>query len=230
MTPPSPPAALAGHPLAVVDLEGNGAQPPEIVEIAVLTVDASPDSRDEDLVDEGAVDEGPVDEGAVDEGPLGGARVRSWLVRPTTPVTAMARRVHGITDDELAGRPLWCGVAREVEPLVTGRAMVAHAAAGDYRVLRAHLPTWRPPMVLDTLTLARHLWPGLPAYGLGALVRHAGLDTSGPRERRAHRAGFDAWCAWLLLCRLVRDGGLSWEELVRVAAPAEFRPPEAGLW
>lgn len=220
MTALSPPAALVGHPLAVVDLEGNGARPPEIVEIAVLTVAAGPDGRDE----------GPVGEGAVGEGPLGGARVRSWLVRPATPVTAMARRIHGITDDELAGRPLWRGVAREVEPLVTGRTMVAHAAAGDYRVLRAHLPTWRPPMVLDTLILARHLWPGLPAYGLGALVRHAGLDTSGPRGQRAHRAGFDAWCAWLLLCRLVRDGGLSWEELVRVAAPAEFRPPEAGLW
>ncbi|PSL51408.1 DNA polymerase-3 subunit epsilon [Saccharothrix carnea] len=209
MTTPPPaaplPAALQGHPLAVVDVEGNGGRPPEIVEIAVLPVD----------------------------GPVMGGDLRTWLVRPATPITAFARRIHGIGNDDVERKPPWHGVAREVERLLTGRTLVAHNASTDYAVLSAHLPGWRPPMVLDTLKLARHVWPELPGHSLDKLVAHIGLDTGGIGEQRPHRAGYDTWCAWHLFRTLVDRSGLGWDDLVATAALTAFRPdpePEGGLW
>ncbi|GAA1313684.1 hypothetical protein GCM10009634_82950 [Saccharothrix xinjiangensis] len=189
----------------VVDVEGNGGQPPRIVEIAVLPVD----------------------------GPVTGQELRTWLVRPAEPITGHARRVHGIDNRDVDGKPPWPQVAGEVAPLLKGRTLLAHNAATEYRVLGAHLPKWRPPMVLDTLRLARHLWPGLPGYSLGELVAHARLDVGGTTEQRPHRAGYDAWCTWLLLLALLDDSGLDWDGLVRTAALKDFQPseePGEGLW
>ncbi|WP_158854515.1 3'-5' exonuclease [Saccharothrix deserti] len=199
---------LEGHPLAVVDVEGNGAQPPQIVEIAVLPVD------------------GPA-------GPVTGHDLRTWLVRPAMPITPIAHRIHGIGNEDVERKPPWYGVAREVQPLLTGRTLVAHDASTEYRVLGAHLPGWQPPMVLDTLKLARHVRPGLPGYGLDALVVHTGLDTTGIGGRRPHRTGYDTWCAWQLLRALLDESGLDWDGLVHAAALTAFLPerePGDGLW
>lgn len=201
------PAALLDRAVAVVDLEGNGGQPPEIVEIAILPVDGTPPAEDE---------------------------LREWLVRPKTRINGIARRIHGIGNSDVESCPQWRDTAPAVQQLLQGRTMVAHSAAGDYRVLGEHLPSWRPPMVLDTLRLARHVWPGLPGYGLSDLVAHASLpvgDTT--QQRRPHRAGFDTWCTWLLLLALLEDASMAWEELVAAAALPQFAPlvePEGGLW
>ncbi|XVS62089.1 exonuclease domain-containing protein [Actinosynnema sp. CA-299493] len=208
MTTPPPgaslPAVLDGHPLVVVDIEGNGGQPPQIVEIAVLPVD----------------------------GPVAGRDLRSWLVRPSSPITPIARRIHGIGNDEVERKPRWHGVSHDIQQTLTGRTLVAHNASTEYRVLRAHLPSWQPPLVLDTLTLAKHVWPDLPGYGLDKLVAHAGLDTTGVSGQRPHRAGYDTWCAWLLFRTLVDQSALDWDGLVRAAAHPDFQPDHAqdGLW
>jgi exodeoxyribonuclease X len=209
MTAPPPaapplPAVLEGHPLVVVDIEGNGGQPPQIVEIAVLPVD----------------------------GPVTGGDLRSWLVRPSSPITSIARRIHGIGNQEVERKPRWHGVSHDIHQALTGRTLIAHNAGTEYRVLRAHLPGWQPPMVLDTLTLAKHVWPDLPGYGLDKLVAHADLDTTGVGEQRPHRAGYDTWCAWLLFRTLVDQAGLDWDDLVRTAAHANFQHDHAqdGLW
>ncbi|MGW4115288.1 3'-5' exonuclease [Actinosynnema sp. NPDC004786] len=204
------PPVLDGHPLVVVDVEGNGGQPPQIVEVALLVVD----------------------------GPVTGRDLRSWLVRPSVPITPFARRIHGIGDDDVERKPRWHGVSHEILPSLTGRVLVAHNASTDYRVLRAHLPGWRPPLVLDTLKLARHVRPDLPSHGLDKLVAHLGLDTTGVAGQRPHRAGYDTWCAWQLFLTLVGESGLDWDGLVRVAALPGFQPgntPDTteaaeGLW
>lgn len=203
MTPPIP-AALRGRPLVVADVEGNGQQPPEIVEIAVLTVD----------------------DGAT------GNNVRSWLVKPEKPITSFVRKIHGISNEDVANCPPWTSVAAEVEPLLSGRTLIAHSASVEHRVIGAHLPGWQPALVLDTLRLAKHVWPDLDGYGLDKLVTHTALDTSGINEQRYHRAAYDTWCAWQLLCVLVDHGGLDWDSLVKIAALPGFAPqnePE-GLW
>jgi len=193
------PAALKDQRLVVVDVEGNGQQPPEIVEIAALPI--GPGSR--------------------------GESVRSWLIHPLREITPLiARKVHGISNADVAGCPLWTDVAPEVEDVLTGRTLVAHHASVEYRILRAHLPAWRPPMVLDTLRLAKYIWPGLDGYGLNELIAHADLGTSVVAGQR-HRAGYDAWCAWQLLCVLLAQSALDWARLVKVAGLPGFVSPSA---
>jgi DNA polymerase III epsilon subunit-like protein len=201
------PAALTGRQLAVVDVEGNGQQPPEIIEIAVLPVD----------------------------GEVSGEHLRSWLIRPERPINAMVtRKVHGISDEDVAHCPPWSAVAAEVEPLLTERTLVAHNASVELSVLTAHLPAWKPPMVLDTLRLAKHVLPNLSGgYGLDNVVRVVELDTSGIKEQRYHRASYDTWCAWKLLLTLIELGSLDWDKLIKLAALPGFVPssePEGGLW
>lgn len=204
MTNPLP-SALHGHSLVIADVEGNGQQPPDIVELAVLTVD----------------------------GPGDGADFKTWLLRPPRPISPIVKRIHGISNGDVENCPPWSAIEDEVSALLADRTLIAHSASVEYKVIGAHLPQWKPPMVLDTLKLAKHLWPELESYTLTNLVAHAQIDTSGFNEQRPHRAGYDTWCAWLLLCRLLGDRNLSWDELVKVACLKGFEPPaepEGALW
>ncbi|MGH3866831.1 MAG: 3'-5' exonuclease [Pseudonocardiaceae bacterium] len=200
------PAALKGKRLVVVDIEGNGQQPPEIIEVAVMSVD----------------------------GHGGSEPLQDWLIRPEQPITQIVtRKVHGISNQDVASCPPWSAVASDVEALLTDRILVAHNATVEHRVLGSHLPNWRPPLVLDTLRLAKHVWPGLTSYGLDQLTKEADLDTSAVNEQRYHRARYDAWCAWQLLRALTEHSRLDWAGLVKVAAlPGFVLPdePEEGLW
>ncbi|WP_067852057.1 3'-5' exonuclease [Nocardia shimofusensis] len=202
------PHTLRGREFVVVDVEGNGQTPPEIIEIAILPV-----SRDEVSVEE----------------------TRSWLVRPIHPITPIVtRKVHGITNGDVDGKPSWAEVSEQISGALTDRILVAHNANVERRVLSEHLPGWAPPMVLDTLRLAKAVWPGLAGgYALERLITHAGLDGNAVADQGHHRAGWDAWAAWQLLVRLIEESGLGWDGLVQAAAPSEFIPPresEGRLW
>ncbi|WP_280461394.1 3'-5' exonuclease [Nocardia carnea] len=201
------PKALRGRDFAVVDVEGNGQTPPEIIEIAILPV-----SGDDVVVDQ----------------------MRQWLIKPDKPITPIVtRKVHGIKNSDVADCPAWAEVSDVIESVLAERILVAHNAPLERRVVGDHLPGWAPPMVLDTIKLAKAVWPGLPGYSLEKLVVHAQLDTTAVGGHGHHRAGWDTWADWQLLVRLVEDSGLGWDELVQAAAPAEFVPPrepEGRLW
>jgi DNA polymerase III epsilon subunit-like protein len=205
MTTPIPPA-LADNNLVVVDVEGNGQNPPEIIEFAALPVSGTANHAD----------------------------LRSWLIKPTKPIVPMVtRNVHGIKNSDVADCPAWSDVAPEIAKVLDARVLIAHGAHVEYRVIGAHLPDWTPPMVLDTMRLAKYVWPGLRSYGLEKLAERADLDLTAVADLKPHRAAYDTWCAWQLLRALVDDGNLAWPGLIKVAtlpgsaAPAE---PEGGLW
>lgn len=198
------PALLHGKRLVVVDVEGNGQQPPEIIELAAL----------------------PVDE------PVADTALRTWLIRPRRSITPLVtRKVHGITNADVQPCPSWSEVAHDIQAQLADRTLVAHNAAVEYRVLRDHLPTWSPPAVLDTLRLAKHRWPGLNSYALDQLTTHAHLPTLAGQQ--PHRAGYDAWSTWQLLCRLLADSHLDWAGLVTIAAlpgPPPHPDTDQALW
>jgi DNA polymerase III epsilon subunit-like protein len=156
------------------------------------------------------------------------------LIRPATPIAALVtRRVHGISNADVARCPPWSAVAGEVAMLLAGRVLVAHNASVEHRVLGAHLPGWAPSAVVDTIRLAKHVWPGRPGgYGLSALIAHADLDPGTFARDGRHRASYDVWCTWQLLWRLVEEGGFTWDRVLAVAAlPNARRPQEPeGLW
>ncbi|WP_280360960.1 3'-5' exonuclease [Nocardia wallacei] len=207
MTKPLPfPTALRDRQLAVVDVEGNGQHPPEIIEIAVLLVD----------------------------GPTTPDALRSWLIQPQQPVAPIVtRKVHGITNADLAECPRWHEIAEEIDEALCGRVLIAHNATVERKVLTAHLPNWNPPLILDTLRLAKSVWQGLPSYALDKLIDRGQLDTTAVADQGYHCAGHDTWAAWQLLCALITDGDLDWPALVSAAGLSDLLPtpePEGGLW
>ncbi|MFD4700952.1 3'-5' exonuclease [Streptomyces niveus] len=177
-------------PLLVVDVEGNGANPPELVEVAAL----------------------PVREGQPDTSTAG-----AWLTKPRHAVTPFAARVHGLTNERLETEPVWEEIADQVHTLLGTSWICAHNAHVDHRVLSAHLPAWQPAGVLDTLRLAKATHPDLPKYTLDALIDDLRPDlTAAPAHR--HRATFDAYATAQLLI-LMADRYDTWDQLVAAAVP-----------
>jgi DNA polymerase III epsilon subunit-like protein len=204
---------LDGQRLVVVDVEGNGQQPPEIVEIAVLPLNGTTPAQAPDL--------------------------RTWLVRPARPITSIVtRKAHGIRNQDVAACPPWREVAPDVAAALEGRVLVAHNAAVERRVLAAHLPGWEPPQVLDTMRLAKSMWPELGRYGLDPLIDHAGITPpTVESSSHRHRAGYDTLLTvelFLALVETATDRGLGWDQVVTAAqlnaAKADPAAPEGGLW
>lgn len=147
----------------VVDLEGNGQRPPDLVELAAV----------------------PITAGVIGE-PL------TWLVRPETPISGFAQRIHGITSEMVSGAPSFADVEKEVRTVLDDATVVAHNAPVDLSVLRRKLAGWEPAGAFDTLRLARRLQPDRVSYRLGALVEAFDLAKGLPSELRPHRAAYDA--------------------------------------
>jgi DNA polymerase III epsilon subunit-like protein len=170
----------------------------------------------------------PIRNGAPDTSTAG-----AWLIRPPVPVTPFAARVHGLTNERLAGCPSWDAVAGDVRAGLEGTWLVAHNASVEYRVLSRHLPGWEPAGVVDTLRLARAVYKDAPKHSLDALIEHVQPDLSAAPAQR-HRATFDAYATALLLLDMASHYK-SWEALIEVAVPPGLpgapRPEqEATLW
>ncbi|WP_369153905.1 exonuclease domain-containing protein [Streptomyces sp. R02] len=176
--------------LLVVDVEGNGTNPPDLVEVAAL----------------------PIREGRPDKSTAGW-----WLTRPSRPVTTFATRVHGLTNDALADKPAWADVAGQVHAFLGNTWICAHNAHTDYRVLSAHLPGWKPAGVLDTLRLAKTTFPDLGKYNLDRLIEHVQPDLSEAPGAR-HRATFDAFATAQLLIAMASRYD-TWDQMVAAAVP-----------
>jgi DNA polymerase III epsilon subunit-like protein len=159
---------------AVVDVEGNGQQPPDLVELAVV----------------------PIVGGEIGE-------PTSWLVQPDRPIKHFATRIHGITTQDVAEEPSLEMIADEVRTSLDVSALVAHNAHVDIGVLQRELTGWQPPEVFDTLKLAKRLAPDQPGYKLGMLVKAFNLAEGLPDDLVPHRATYDALVAARLFVRLV---------------------------
>lgn len=157
----------------VVDMEGNGAQPPDMVELAVV----------------------PIIGGVIGE-------ASSWLVRPNTPITHFARKVHGITNDTVAEAPVFDAIKSEVRHALTADGLIAHNTHVDVGVLQRRLGKWEYPEIFDTLKLARRLLPDAGSYKLGALVEDFKLAEGLPDGLSPHRATYDALVTAQLFVRL----------------------------
>lgn len=159
---------------AVVDVEGNGQQPPDLVEVAVV----------------------PIVRGQIQE-PV------SWLVKPERPIKYFATRIHGITTADVADAPSFGTVADEIREALDVPAFIAHNAHVDVGVLKRYLPKWDVPEVFDTLKLAKRLLPNQSGYRLGTLVRALNLDDGLPGDLTPHRATYDVLVTARLFVRLV---------------------------
>ena len=120
---------------------------------------------------------------------------RRWFLNPERAIDEAAIAVHGITREQLAGKPRFADIADELIEHVRGAELVIHNAPFDVGFLDAELQRAGRPerigqlcAVLDTLQLARELHPG-QRNGLDALCKRYSIDDS---HREFHGALLDA--------------------------------------
>jgi DNA polymerase III epsilon subunit-like protein len=164
----------------VIDVEGNGHQPPDLVELAVV----------------------PIVDGDIGT-PL------DWMVRPDRPITGFASRIHGVTNEELADADTFADVADVVRESLDADALVAHAAHVDVGLLRRKIGDWQCPEVFDTLKLARRLLPGRNSYRLGALAESLALVADLAERLKPHQAEYDATVCARLFTYLASEHSLA---------------------
>jgi len=152
------------------------------------------------------------------------------LIDPGMPVPPEASAVNGITDDMLRGKPGIADVLGEFADFCGGLPLVAHNAPFDFKFLLGDINLHRAAapqgVVLDTLPLARKIFPGLPNYKLGTLVRHFGFPSG-----TFHRAEEDSAYCGLLFAKIVetlemRGEPCSVSDLVKMTGKGEVRFPQ----
>jgi len=111
----------------------------------------------------------------------------STIVDPEREIPPYATNVHGITDDDVAGKPTLGEVRGYLGDLVSDAAIVAHNASFDMSFLPfvAHRP------VVCSMRLAMHVYDA-PRYTNQALRAALCANDRDLRDLEAHRALADA--------------------------------------
>ena len=115
---------------------------------------------------------------------------------PEREIDAGATEVHGMTWDDLKGKPKFRDVAAEFVEFARGAEWIIHNAPFDVAFLDvefalaglARLRRRRTPKLIDTLALAREMFPG-KRNNLDALCERFGVDNA---HRTLHGALLDA--------------------------------------
>jgi DNA polymerase-3 subunit epsilon len=134
-----------------------------------------------------------------------------------------AVKVHGLTDEFLADKPLFGALADEIVEYVSGAEIIIHNAAFDVGFLDYELSRLGEHYgrlharcrVEDSLALARQRYPG-QRNSLDALCRRLGVDCS---HRQLHGALLDAQLlaeAYLALTSGQSEIGFATEQVVQV--------------
>jgi len=180
LTPaPGPPASesLGALSFAVIDFETNGLSPQDrAIEVGVIVVEAGRETASFDS-----------------------------LLDPETPIAPFVQQLTGIRPQDLRGQPAFPQVWPLLEPLLTGRVLVAHNLPFDRRILRHEVALLGGDRRvghagLCTVRLSRKLHPTEESHCLDAVAGRYGLAFSA-----RHRALDDARVTARLLLRLLDE-------------------------
>lgn len=154
----------------------------------------------------------------------------STLVDPQRAIPAGASAVNGIKDEMVRGKPKIEDILLPFSEFCGQDLMIAHNAPFDSQFLIADIKKFESPaprgLILDTLTISRKVFPGMPNYKLGTLVQHLKIPTTD-----FHRAEEDAtYCGKLFLemIKRISVGGKppQIENLVSLTGKPELRFPQ----
>lgn len=114
-------------------------------------------------------------------------------LNPERDMPDEAARVHGLTGEFLADKPLFAEVVDQFLSFIGDSPLVAHNAAFDMNFINAELVRHGFKKIdtgraIDTVSMARKMFPGAPA-SLDALCKRFGVDAS---NRQLHGALLDA--------------------------------------
>ena len=137
---------------------------------------------------------------------------RHYYLNPRRASHPDALRVHGLTDEFLADKPLFETVADELMAYLAGAELIIHNAAFDIGFLDKELERCGRPavagrvaQVTDSLLMAREMFPG-KSNSLDALCKRLEVDNS---NRTLHGALLDAGLlAEVYICMTRGQGSL----------------------
>jgi len=140
----------------VIDVEGNGQSPQEIIELSIVPV-----FREE----------------------IG--RPYSWLIRPQRPVTERVTLIHGISNNDLLHCRSSKELVDEIREALGENIVVGHNVCIDTQLIRNQFGDWSPIAILDTLKLAKYVRPELNSYSLDTLIGTYNLKMPPSMRHRA---------------------------------------------
>jgi DNA polymerase III epsilon subunit-like protein len=178
----------------------------------------------------------PIDVAAIALRPTGG-RLRevsrfAALMKPPdhAPITRFDTEQTGIAAAMVADQPPAGEVLARLERRLTEPPylLVAHHAPTEAGILydyRRHCPTLAATDFLDTVRLARVIYPDLPSHRLDVLINHLGI----PRPADRHRALPDVEITVEVFTRIIEQGSQAgrWRTLRQIRDHALF-PAKGG--
>lgn len=153
----------------------------------------------------------------------------STLVNPRQSIPPGASAVNGITDDMVADKPFIETLLEPFAEFCGDLPMIAHNAPFDAQFLISVIKKYETSspkgVILDTLPMARKVFPGLANYKLGTLVQHLKIEAG-----TFHRAEEDAsYCGKLFLeivKKIAQPEGVRVENLIALTGKPEWRFPQ----
>jgi DNA polymerase III subunit epsilon len=132
---------------------------------------------------------------------------KHFYLNPQRPNHEDAVKIHGLTDEFLADKPLFAAIADELVEYLAGAEVIAHNASFDVGFFNEEFKRLgRGPFaghvarITDTLVMAREMFPG-KSNSLDALCKRLEVDNS---NRTLHGALLDAGLLAEVYIRMTR--------------------------
>jgi len=172
----------------------------------------------------------------IDHFPTG--RTLQFYLNPERDVPIETTRVHGLTNEFLADKPLFAHIVEEFLEFLGDSPLVIHNASFDIKFINAELKRVGKPVIplaraIDTIEIAKRKLPGV-RYSLDELCKRFSIDIT---ARTKHGALLDADLTAQLYLELIggRQRGLMLAPVEVVEAqgpqgpgPARQRPTPLG--
>jgi DNA polymerase III subunit epsilon len=136
----------------------------------------------------------------------------AWLVNPGRPIPQEATAIHGISDADVADKPTFADVSKEISAALERALPAAYNASFDRGFLLAEIQRAAgddaslPPALrrdiewLDPLVWARHIQATAKSRALGDVAARLGIELD-----HAHRATADAEAALRVMYAFASD-------------------------
>ncbi|RMG87970.1 MAG: DNA polymerase III subunit epsilon [Bacteroidetes bacterium] len=151
------------------------------------------------------------------------------LLNPETPIPYHITELTGISNEMVADAPKFYEVAKKIVEMTEGAIFVAHNVRFDYTFIReefARLGYTYTRKQLCTVRLARKVFPGLPSYSLGNLIRHFDI-----KVKDRHRAMADTLATVQLFEKIMaaENGEERTTDLINLGIREALLPPNITL-
>ena len=127
------------------------------------------------------------------------------LIDPKDYFSSFNTRIHGIAEDHIIGKPCFGDLHEVIDGHLNGRVTVAHSYFDKGALTAACRVHDRAPIEatwLDSVRVAKRVWPQLASHRLNVVSKHLGIRLN------HHDALSDARAAGLIVLRAVEETGI----------------------